>query len=161
LTFATDIVKKCNEQLTFMPFSSLTKGRGSVGLPGDYTSSSRFVRASFLAACATLPHSEEEAVQRLFHLLDAVALPDGSVRTDVGCDITQYTAAMALTAPSYSYTTHTNRRQTHIRLSHLPLDCESLLVFPLRLQEDILEENERSGTRIPNESILETSQILP
>jgi choloylglycine hydrolase len=63
-------------------------GGGSVGLPGDYTSTSRFVRAATLRRWAlegaSAPSGNPDAVGQFFRILGAVAPPDGAVLTESG-----------------------------------------------------------------------------
>ena len=131
----------CKEFVAFPPISAYTKGLGCVGLPGDYTSSSRFIRAARLSSFSTAATSEHDAIGQLFHLLDTVSLPRGSVRSDAGMDLTQYTSCMTLNIPSYTYTTATNRRPCRVCLSDFDLSGDTLLRFPLRQEEDILTES--------------------
>lgn len=121
-------------------FSCFTRGRGSFGLPGDLTSASRFVRAAFYRGTVREATSPTEAKGTLLHLLDAVSVLDGAVRTAHGNDRTQYSSCMDLTEISYAYTTYENRRIRCIRLSDLPLDKEKILSFPLHKIEEIAYE---------------------
>ncbi len=59
--------------------SFFSLGTGGVGLPGDYTSSSRFAKAAFLKRFLCDDGGEREKVARIFSLLGAVAPPKGSV----------------------------------------------------------------------------------
>ncbi len=54
-------------------------GLGGIGLPGDYSSASRFVRAAFLRQHLTEERGGEAQVDSVFHILGAVAPPKGSV----------------------------------------------------------------------------------
>ena len=124
-------------------FSCFTRGRGTFGLPGDVTSASRFVRAAFFRRTLTVAKDPIEAKSALFHLLDAVSVLDGAVRTVHGNDHTQYSSCMDLTDISYAYTTYQNRRIRCIRLLNLPIDAEEIVTFPLHRQEEILYEKGR------------------
>ncbi|MBO5293983.1 MAG: choloylglycine hydrolase [Clostridia bacterium] len=59
-------------------------GLGGYGLPGDYSSTSRFVRAAWLLKHAAEAAEESERVARYFHLLSAVSPVKGSVLTETG-----------------------------------------------------------------------------
>ena len=54
-------------------------GYGAIGLPGDLSSMSRFVRAAFLLGCSPEKLSGERACDQLLSLLYAVAMTDGAV----------------------------------------------------------------------------------
>lgn len=68
--------KNLNEKTVITPISN---GTGLLGLPGDYTSPSRFVRAAYLRNL-TGDVSDEEAPARLFSLLNSVWVPKGVER---------------------------------------------------------------------------------
>ena len=59
-----------------------SRGMGAVGLPGDYSSSSRFIRAVFVKENTILPEGEE--IEGFFHVMDSVSVPLGCIRTDKG-----------------------------------------------------------------------------
>ena len=56
-----------------------SRGMGAIGLPGDLSSASRFVRASFVKLNSTPGSTEEENVSQFFHILGAVEQPKGCV----------------------------------------------------------------------------------
>ena len=59
-----------------------SRGMGAIGLPGDFSSSSRFVRATFAKTHTSLSeHSSGERIERFFHIMDTVSVPRGCVRT--------------------------------------------------------------------------------
>lgn len=86
-------------------------GSGAQGLPGDWSSASRFVRAAF-AAKHTLPAETDTArVATLFRLLGTVSIPHGCVLTDDGhCHTTVYTCCCDTIEQTYHYTTATDAR---------------------------------------------------
>ena len=67
-----------------LPLREAGRGTGSIGLPGDFTSHGRFVRAAFVRANAVSLRGEEESVNQLFHLLSAVSIPRGVCRMGDG-----------------------------------------------------------------------------
>lgn len=78
-------------------------GMGGLGLPGDLSSMSRFVRADF-----HLRNSHGKlGVPHFFHLLYSVAMPKGSVMTPEGAEeYTQYSCCCDLENNKYYYTTY-------------------------------------------------------
>lgn len=94
------------------------QGTGTVGLPGDYTPPSRFVRAAYLKSHAPVPESREEAVTTGFHILDSVSIPKGAVITERGTDdYTQYTSFIRLNEMEYFFKTYDNSRILTAKLS--------------------------------------------
>ena len=71
---------------------SLGQGSGMIGLPGDFTPPSRFVRASIFAI-SSLPSKDAEAgIFQVFHLLNNFDIPIGVAREEVnGKVLTDYT----------------------------------------------------------------------
>ncbi|MDG2046348.1 MAG: linear amide C-N hydrolase [Halioglobus sp.] len=64
--------------------TEIGQGGGLIGLPGDYTPPSRFVRATYLNHFAYQPNGSGDAVQLMAHLLNNVDIPKGVARTNVG-----------------------------------------------------------------------------
>lgn len=116
------------------------EGFGGLGLPGDASPASRYVRAAFYKL-----HSPDESalldrVTQFFHLLDGVAMVKGSVVTSAGqYDTTLYSCCWA--EGVYYYKTYGNSRMTAIRLDGIDLDSDQVKVYPLRKEQGILFEN--------------------
>lgn len=95
-----------NVELT--PFG---EAAGTFGLPGDYTSPSRFVRTAFLKTHISLPKSNYETVNMCFNVMKSVAIPKGVVITSRGTfDYTQYTTFMNTVTGDYYFNTHDNNQ---------------------------------------------------
>lgn len=81
--------------------TALGQGGGMMGLPGDYTPPSRFVRAAFLRHYITPPQTGAEAVQAVDHILNSVDIPVGIAESKDGdqivSDYTQWVAIKDLT----------------------------------------------------------------
>ena len=63
-----------------LDLTTYCKGMGALGLPGDLSSVSRFVRAAFTRLNAVSGPSEAESVSQFFHILGSVAQSRGCVR---------------------------------------------------------------------------------
>lgn len=86
----------------------LGRGSGSLGLPGDYTSPGRFVRAAFGAAGS---RTATDPVGQFFHLMSTVEVPCGAVRLPKGGWVmSRYTCCMDLTRGVYYYRTYGGHR---------------------------------------------------
>ena len=112
--------------------SPLSRGTGAVGLPGDFSSPSRFLRASFAAAYTESGASEREEVARFFHVADTVSVPCGVVRAEDGASVrTVYTACGCTDTLTY-YTATYERRALHaVSLVGIPRSERALLTFSL------------------------------
>lgn len=124
------------------PLTKYSFGMGGIGLPGDLSSSSRFVRAAFTKTNSVCQGDEYSSVSQFFHILDAVAQQRGCVRLDEGLERTVYSSCCNTRKGIYYYKTYDNSRITGVKLHSIPLDSEALSLFPLRWQQDILYENE-------------------
>lgn len=95
------------------------KQGGGMGLPGDYTSPSRFVRMAFLKEYGVKGTHELEGISRMFHLFAAVDIPEGIVRGGQGendYEQTLCTSVMCSESRTYYFATSKNRRISAIRI---------------------------------------------
>lgn len=101
-------------RLILTPFG---QGAGTIGLPGDYTPPSRFIRAAYQKSHAAPPNDRKEAIITCFHIMESVSIPKGIVITNRGTsDYTQYTAFIDISAREYYFKTYDNSRIASARL---------------------------------------------
>ena len=124
--------------LSLTPYS---RGMGAMGLPGDYSSASRFVRAAFVRGNAVSGDSEAESVGQFFHITDAVSQPRGVCAVGDSFEVTQYACCWNARSGVYYYTTYNNRRITAVDMHRADLDGARLECFPQLTGEDILRQN--------------------
>ncbi|MBQ8381947.1 MAG: choloylglycine hydrolase [Clostridia bacterium] len=108
-------------------------GMGAIGLPGDASSPSRFVRAAFLLhhSRPAEPADEDACVNQFFHLLSAVEMVRGSVILgDGSCEFTRYSSCINADRGIYYYTTYENRTIRAVELRGREVGAE-LLEFAL------------------------------
>ena len=118
------------------------QGLGAVGLPGDVSSMSRFVRAAFVSQNSVCADGEDASVSQFFHLLRSVEMVRGACRTESGqCDITVYTCCINATQGRYYYTTYDNSRISCVDLRKESLDGRELRTFELTRGSQILYQN--------------------
>lgn len=117
----------------------LGRGSGSLGLPGDFTSPSRFVRAAFAAAHSEAAEATAQ-VGQFFHLMTTVGVPCGCVRLPDGRRVvTLYTACMDLKERVYYYRTYGCQRIHAVGLTDA--EGDTLTAYPLPHTEDVKWEN--------------------
>ncbi len=132
-------VNRFSERLSLTPFCN---GLGAIGLPGDLSSASRFVRAAFMTANTPRLPDEAAGVAQFFHLLDSVAMPMGSVVTKEGLsEITDYACCFSAASQTFYYKTYRNNQLTAVRLAGENLDADALREFPLRDEQAVRYEN--------------------
>lgn len=106
-------------------------GMGAVGLPGDWSSASRFVRAAYVLHHAQCEDTEDACVAQFFHMLDAVAMPGGSVLVDGKPDVTVYSCCCNADTGVYYYVTCENRAITAVSMRSHDLDGSVPVFYPL------------------------------
>ena len=110
----------------------LGRGSGSLGLPGDFTSPSRFVRAAFIAAHSA---AEGDVAGQFFHAMAAVEVPRGCLRLSDGkWVVSQYTSCMELREKVYYYRTYGCQRIHAVRMV---TEGVALVAYPLPQSEDV------------------------
>ena len=76
-----------------LPLQAYSRGMGALGLPGDLSSESRFVRVSFVKMNSLSGDSESESVSQFFHILGSVDQQRGCCEVKEGAyEITIYTS---------------------------------------------------------------------
>lgn len=129
---------------TFAPALDLrpySRGMGGMGLPGDLSSPSRFVRAAFARMNAVGGDSEADSVGQFFHILDTVAQPRGCCAVGDDWEITRYTSCCNTDRGIYYYTTYQNRQITAVDMHRENLDGDRIIRYPLILDEQIRLQN--------------------
>ncbi len=117
-------------------------GMGAIGLPGDLSSPSRFVRAAFFRHNSVSGEGEAESVGQFFHLLGSVNHPRGSVVDEQDrYEITVYSSCCNTDKGIYYYTTYGNRQITGVDLHREDLDSAALVSYPLVQEQQIRIQN--------------------
>ena len=115
-------------------FKMYSRGMGAIGLPGDLSSQSRFIRAAFVKLNSVSENDEISSVNQFFHIL-------GSVEQQMGCCIlengeyvkTIYTSCINTDKGIYYYKTYNNSQITAVYLTKENLNQVSLIHYPLIL----------------------------
>ncbi len=120
-----------------------SRGMGAIGLPGDLSSQSRFVKAAFTKLNSYIPYiSENSAVSQFFHILYSVYQQKGCVRLESSeYEYTEYSSCCNLTRGIYYYTTYENSRITAIDMYRENLEGTNLIEYPLVIENQILKFN--------------------
>ena len=119
-----------------------SRGMGAIGLPGDLSSQSRFVRVAFVKMNSKSSDTEEESVSQFFHILNSVDQQRGCCELDDGkYEITIYTSCCNASKRIYYYTTYNNHQITAIDMNKEELESENLIRYPIILNEQIKFQN--------------------
>lgn len=128
-----------SDALNLTPYS---RGMGMLGMPGDLSSASRFVRAAFTKLHSISGTSESESISQFFHILGSVAQQRGCVHMgEDKYEITIYTSCCNIDRGIYYYTTYENSRITGVDMHRENLDGQQLCRYPLITGQQILMQN--------------------
>ena len=118
------------------------QGMGVIGLPGDNTPTSRFVRATFNKLNSISEDDEMSSITQFFHILDSVSMVKGSTITKEGkCDITTYSSCINTNKGIYYYKTYTNNQITAIKMTEQEKNKKELSIYNLIEDQQIKYEN--------------------
>lgn len=128
-----------SDKLNLHPYS---RGMGALGLPGDLSSSSRFVRAAFVKEHSVSGHSELESVSQFFQILGSVEQQNGCCEVENGqYEKTIYTVCYNASKGIYYYTTYYNHQISAIDMHREDLNGAQLIRYPMRTGEQIYFQN--------------------
>jgi len=123
-----------------VPLAPPSTGTGMLGLPGDMSSPSRFVRAFIYARSAPVAPTSAEAVNTALHLLNNFDIPPGTIRTQAGSaagggvagvETTEWIAVADLKARRYYLRNYNDYQVRVIDLTGVALDGTSIRVIPV------------------------------
>ena len=125
-----------------LPLETYSRGMGAMGLPGDLSSQSRFVRAAFVRANSVSGDGEAESLSQLFHILGSVEQQRGCCRLNDGaCELTLYTGCCNADRGVYYYTTYDNGQITAVDMHRADLDGDAPVSYPLVTEMQVRWEN--------------------
>ncbi len=126
-----------------MPFG---QGSGMLGLPGDFTPPSRFVRAVAFSQSLLPSKTGEDAVLQAFHLLNNFDIPKGAARDEkkdehgnILADYTTWTSANDLKRKRFYFRTYDKSQIRMVDLMKMNLDSKEITVIPMKGKE-VIEE---------------------
>lgn len=116
--------------------SPLGLGSGMLGIPGDFTPPSRFVRAALLANAAEPVANADEAVNLAWNLISNITIPIGAARgmtahEKVEFDYTQWVTVYDLSRQSLYFRTYYSHDVRVVHLKNLPLGGKKILFIPM------------------------------
>lgn len=125
-----------------LDLKAFSLGMGAIGLPGDLSSQSRFVRAAFVKMNSVSGDSEKESVSQFFHILGSVNQQRGCcVLSDGEYEITLYTSCCNADKGIYYYKTYDNHQITAVDMHKEDLDSSRIVRYPVIKEEQIIFQN--------------------
>lgn len=125
-----------------LPLKNYSRGLGGIGLPGDLSSQSRFVKATFTRAHSLSQPDELSSVSQFFHILHSVDQQRGcSALGDDKYETTIYSSCYNLNQGICYYTTYDNHQISAVNLHQTNLDSDQLTSYPMLTTEQINYQN--------------------
>lgn len=126
-----------------LELNTYSRGMGALGLPGDLSSQSRFVRAAFVKMNSVSGNSEAESVSQFFHILNSVDQQRGCcILEGDKYEITIYTCCCNADKGIYYYTSYDNHQITAVDMNKENLDGTELIRFLPLTEEQIRFQNQ-------------------
>ncbi len=133
-------------ELDGVEIRELGQGSGLLGIPGDFTPPSRFIRAVLFAVSAISADGSDEGVLQVFHILNQFDIPVGSCRrpadgscTAIQCEYTLWSSVSDLGRCRYYFRTYDNSRIRMVDLMALDPNHDEILSFSMSGSEEILD----------------------
>lgn len=125
-----------------LPLENYSRGMGGMGLPGDLSSSSRFVKAAFVRWNLVSAESEEESVSQFFHILTSVEQQKGCVQLEnKEYEYTIYSSCCNTDRGIYYYRTYENSELTAVDMHREELGGDKVISYPIRRELRVKWEN--------------------
>jgi choloylglycine hydrolase len=119
----------------------LGQGSGMLGLPGDFTPPSRFVRAVAFSKSALPVEKAKDGVLQAFHILNQFDIPKGAARgIEHGKEVSDYTlwtSAADLKNLRYYFRTFDNSRIRMVDMKNVDLDAKEIRTISMKGEEEI------------------------
>ena len=132
-----------SEELSLKPYG---QGMGMMGLPGDVTPTSRFVRAVFYKFNSITDEDEESSISQFFHILDSVSMIKGSVITKENLyDMTTYSSCINASKGIYYFKTYYNNQIHAVSLNKENKKADKLEIYELPKKQHIQYLNNKNG----------------
>lgn len=125
-----------------LELTTYSRGMGAMGLPGDLSSASRFVKAAFTKMNSVSGDSESESISQFFHILGAVEQQRGCVwMGENQYELTIYSSCCNADKGIYYYKTYENSQITGVDMHKENLDGCEVISYPLVKGQQIRMEN--------------------
>lgn len=133
------IENRFSDKITLTQYS---RGMGGIGLPGDLSSMSRFVKVAFTKLNSVCGDGENESVSQFFHILGSVEQQNGCVCMGNGkFERTIYSCCCNVDYGIYYYITYNNSMITAISMYNENIDSRELVSYPLICETQIKHQN--------------------
>ena len=122
-------------------FKQLGQGSGMMGIPGDFTPPSRFVRATAFIVTALPAETTFDAIKDVFHILNNFDIPKGFsrevVKGKIYADYTQLTCARDPQTLKYYYKTYNNQTVKEFDLASFDENSKKILIIDTEADKQV------------------------
>jgi choloylglycine hydrolase len=123
-------------------FNQFGQGSGMLGLPGDFTPPSRFVRAAIFSIIAIPSDTTEKGIQQVFHILNNFDIPVGVAREEsegvIHSDYTMLTTARDPQSQRYYYKSYDDQTIRMIDLKEFDLSAKNIRLLSTKSQQPFI-----------------------
>lgn len=117
---------------------SLSQGNGAWGLPGDFTSTSRFVKTVFLKESIEIEDYENAGIEAAFHILEGVSIPKGCVVTSAdSVNYTQFISVFSSEERALYFSLYNNRQINKVALLENDLNSAEPKIYDVQAKQAI------------------------
>ena len=127
-----------SDKINLTPYS---RGMGAIGIPGDNSSMSRFVRGSFVCLNSEFSGEENDKVNQFFHILYSVHQQKGCVKVNGKNEITNYSVCVNADKGIYYFTTYDNFAVHSVCMNKENLDAGMPVCYELYRKNKIISIN--------------------
>jgi len=124
-------------------FRQLGQGSGMLGLPGDFSPPSRFVRAAVFSATAIPSNTASQGIEQVFHILNNFDIPVGVAREEsdgvIHTDYTMLTTARDPQNLRYYYKSYDDQTIRMIDLKQFDLDAKTIKMLSTKSEQPIVD----------------------
>jgi len=136
-------LNKTSIKLGTLKIKPFGEGSGMLGLPGDFTPPSRFIRATIFSKNVLPGKNATETVRQTFHVLNQFDIPKGiicSKNRKKTYDKTQWTSASDTNNKQYYIHTINNRTIRKVDLKKADLNAKNIVTIPVNLVDEKIED---------------------
>ena len=132
-----------NKLMTEVEIEPYSRGMGGFGIPGDLSSASRFVKATFTKMNSIANDDEASSVSQFFKILGSVEQQRGCCRLGESedgtkvCEYTIYSSCCNTDKGIYYYTTYGNSQITAVDMHRADLEGEEVIIYELITEQQI------------------------
>ncbi len=135
---ASNPAKTFSENLSYDAYS---RGLGGLGLPGDFSSMSRFVRATFAKSLSVCSNDEMDSISQFFHILSYAQQVRGCVKVNDKYEITVYSSCCNTNKGIYYYSTYQNHAIRSVDMHRENLNADFLIPYDMTGKEFVFGQN--------------------